>query len=415
MNIDVRLFAPPHRVVDLYDIEVIGYGRAGAKLKHITIKVIDCASPDCATLLSSKLPFSKRYEFAATRIHSLHKRTPVIHKSEISLKNATLILLAQDFGLFQNYREIMRHINYSIIDLKGTAFGEPMVIPRGNAFPVSHKGQENASVPLSIPQSFCKKLGLPETLPVSDIFSGKCNEMQQQMTISNEPTYSLAELGGQQDAVVPLNAGSGDCLVLVNRNSFLRFCQFHNIDESGVRHVAIKFMTRKADFQRELSFRHSIKRAESWKPVIPILDHYDATLGLINPISEKSVAMTSALRSAQRVGDEKKNDTDLKSSVSALPQCHDESQAVLSIRDDIEDANVSYALDICRNHFHEVTGTCLQFFSFAVVMPAMEIDLGLIMKNEHLDIISKRQYVSQIGKCLQALHSHCEFVCHSSV
>jgi len=36
--------------------------------------------------------------------------------------------------------------------------------------------------------------------------------MQQQMTISDEPTYSLAELGGQQDAVVSLNAGSGDCL-----------------------------------------------------------------------------------------------------------------------------------------------------------------------------------------------------------
>jgi|GWRWMinimDraft_12_1066020.scaffolds.fasta_scaffold133767_2 hypothetical protein len=54
VNIDIRLFAPPHRVVDLYDVEVIGYGRADAKLKHI-IKVQDCASPECATLLSSKL------------------------------------------------------------------------------------------------------------------------------------------------------------------------------------------------------------------------------------------------------------------------------------------------------------------------------------------------------------------------
>ena len=93
------------------------------------------------------------------------------------------------------------YINYNIIDLKDTAFGEPMVIPRGNASPDLHKGQENASVPLSIPQSFCKKLGLPETLPVSDIFVGRYNEMQQQITISDEPTYSLAELGGQQDAV----------------------------------------------------------------------------------------------------------------------------------------------------------------------------------------------------------------------
>jgi len=154
MNIDVRLFAPPHRVVDLYDIEVIGYGRVDAKLKHI-IKVIDCASPECATLLFSKLRFSGRYEFATTRIHNgLYKRTPVIQKSEISLKNATLILPAQDFGFFENYREIMRLIDYSIIDLKNTAFGEPMVTPRGNASPDLHEGQEDASVPLSIPQSF---------------------------------------------------------------------------------------------------------------------------------------------------------------------------------------------------------------------------------------------------------------------
>jgi len=88
---------------------------------------------------------------------------------------------------------------------------------------------------------------------------------------------------------------------------------------------------------------------------------------------------------------------------------------VLSIRNDIEDANIRYALDICRTHFYEVLGICLHFFSFTVVMPAMEIDLGLIMKNEHLDIISKRQYISQIGKCIQALHSHCEFVYFSSV
>jgi len=62
--------------------------------------------------------------------------------------------------------------------------------------------------------------------------------------------------------------------------------------------VAIKFMTGKADFLRELSFRHSIKIVENWKLVIPILDHYDATLGLKNPISERSDAMSSAGGSA---------------------------------------------------------------------------------------------------------------------
>jgi hypothetical protein len=66
----------------------------------------------------------------------------------------------------------MRHIDNSIIDLKDTAFCEPVVTPRGNASPDPHKGQQNAHVPLSVLLLFCKKLRLPENLPMSNILLG---------------------------------------------------------------------------------------------------------------------------------------------------------------------------------------------------------------------------------------------------
>jgi len=351
INVDEQLFTPPHRVVHLFDIDVADFSFQAVSARR-ALTVQDCASPECAALLSDKLRFIGRYEFSSERIHRFHEGTSVVHLSEISSRNSSFIVRAHDFGFVQEYRDIMRFIESSYIDRRNTE----LMNSSGN-------GQESASVelqkvegrvPLSSLKTLCKNIGLldvPQELYSTTLFE----EIQQ--------------------------SDLGDILVLVTQEAFQRFCQKHFIDDFGIRDVVIKFMSNRDDFEKELAFREAITFVDGLSPVVPVIDNYDGSAELMTSLDSTAelhvteadkLALCTALKSAS------------------------------------DDRNRRYAFDIFQKHFHDMVGCSLQFFPYAVVMPSAERDLSSIVKHERLSLIQKRQSLFQVGKCLQALHCHCE-------
>jgi hypothetical protein len=203
-------------------------------------------------------------------------------------------------------------------------------------------------------KSFCKNIGLLDV--PQDLYS----------------TTVLEEL--QQSDL-------GDILVLVTQEAFQRFCQKHFIDDFGIRDVVIKFMSNRDDFEKELAFRETITFVDEFSPVVPVIDNYDGSAELMTSLdSTAEVHVTEADKLAMG--------TTLKSAS--------------------DDRNRRYAFDIFQKHFGDMVGCSLQFFPYAVVMPSAERDLSSIVKHERLSHVQKRQSLFQVGKCLQALHCHCE-------
>jgi hypothetical protein len=352
INVDQQLFSPPHRVIHLFDIDLTECSFQALSARR-ALTVQDCASRECSALLSDKLRFIGRYEFSSERVRRFYDGTSIVHLSEISPHNASLIVRARDFGFAQQYRDIMRAIESSDIDRRNTTLSNACGPVKECALVESEKIEGHVS--LALLNSFCKSIGLldvPQELYSSDVYE-------------EIPQSDL-----------------GDILVLVTQEVFQRFCKKNFMDDFGVRDVVIKFMSSRDDFEKELAFRETITCIDGLTPVVPVIDNYYGSAELVTSLD--STAELQDPDSAISF------DSTLKS---AVP---------------FDGKNGRYAIDIFQKHFHDMLGCNLQFFPYAIVMPSAERDLSSIVIHERLSLIQKRQSLFQVGKCLQALHCHCE-------
>ena len=144
--------------------------------------------------------------------------------------------------------------------------------------------------------------------------------------------------------------------------AFQKFCKNHLIDSNGFRHVVIKFMLHRRQFERELSMRSKLELPVVDWPIVPILDDYN--VDRIEEVKQKKYS----------------NDV-----IENILQGHLSGHMVNS-KDEL------YLLDIQEKN------TSIHNFSlykYAVVMPGADKNFCDIFYHEDIGILQIREYMKQ--------------------
>ena len=196
------------------------------------IPIKECSAPKCAVVMKSRVSFMGRYSFDLSE--------PPLHKTETSL-----VLKAKDIGGMEMYLHIQTILSDSDPDIDDYSHS------CGSVY-----GIKKSAIEVNTFIRFCERLGLSKSQSIKE-------------------AESLLRYFYEKDEVSVMSQDEGGEINLdwigVKKIVFDEFCKDHEIDHSGCRDVAIKFMKSRKGLELELQCREILQGNEN---IVPVLNDF---------------------------------------------------------------------------------------------------------------------------------------------